>query len=385
MRPPTAAEASQATLFVDALKHARPVGAALWRGLAKVNDLLALVGRFLGPQRAEAAFAGYARRHGAASLEVLEADADLVHFAESLLAGTIGSASARAMVASVAKEEPLSLSEVMDILDEASQLRSYSRELERKSRELEAATRDLKAANERLQELDRVKDDIMSSVTHELRTPLTSIRAFSEILHDDPKMPLADRERFLGLIVSESERLARLINQTLDLAKIESGNADWRGSALDLKEVIEQSVAATSQLFNEKGARIELDLPGGLPSILADRDRLIQVMLNLLSNAVKFLPAKSGRVCVSLRVGSEGLEVGVADNGPGIRAEDQQIIFEKFRQVGDSLTDKPAGTGLGLPISRRIIEHFGGRLWVDSVPGEGATFRFSLPFAPDGV
>ena len=382
LRPPTAAEASQATLFVDALKHTRPVGAALWRGRAEVADLLALVGRFLGPQRAEASFAAYARSHSGSGAESLEADADLVHFAESLLAGAIGSASARVMVASVAKEEPLSLSEVMNILDEASQLRSYSRELERKSRELTTATRDLKAANDRLQELDRVKDDIMSSVTHELRTPLTSIRAFAELLREDPKMHLADRERFLSIIVSETERLARLINQTLDLAKIESGNADWRGSELDLKEVVEQSVLATNQLFNEKNARVELDLPDNLPPILADRDRLIQVMLNLLSNAVKFLEPDTGWVKVRLHALPNELVVSVADNGPGIRAEDQQIIFEKFRQVGDAMTDKPAGTGLGLPISRRIVEHFGGKLWVESVPGEGATFRFSLPLAP---
>jgi hypothetical protein len=271
----------------------------------------------------------------------------------------------------------------MGILDEASQLRSYSRELEDKSRELEEATRDLKAANERLQELDRVKDDIMSSVTHELRTPLTSIRAFSEILRDDPKMHLADRERFLGLVVSETERLTRLINQMLDLAKIESSDADWHGAAVDLKELVEQSVAATSQLFRERGARIELDLPEHPLPVRADRDRLIQVMLNLLSNAVKFLPARSGWVRVGLRSTSEGLEVSVADNGPGIRREDQQIIFERFRQVGDTMTDKPAGTGLGLPISRRIIEHFGGRLWVESAPGHGATFRFFLPFGQD--
>ena len=384
-RSPNAAEASQATLFVAALKQLQPDGAALWRGLASVGDLVALVGRFLGPQRAQAAFADYARGRGAAAIEALAADAELVHFAESLLAGAIGSASARVMVASVAKEEPLSLAEVMNIVDEASQLRRYSHQLERQSRELEDATRGLQDANERLQELDRVKDDIMSSVTHELRTPLTSIRAFSEILHDDPKMPLADRERFLGLIVSESERLARLINQTLDLAKIESGNAEWRANALDLKALIEQSVASTSQLFKEKSARLELDLPPGLPAIQADRDRLIQVMLNLLSNAVKFLPAGSGRVGVSLRAVEGGVEVAVADNGPGIRAQDQQLIFERFRQVGDPLTDKPSGTGLGLPISRRIIEHFGGRLWVDSVPGQGATFRFFLPFAPDGA
>ena len=387
LRAPTAAEASQATLFVDALKHTRPVGAALWRGSAEMADLVALVGRFLGPLRARAAFAAYAHGHGhgAAGIDELEADAELVQFAESLLAGAIGSASARVMVASVAKEEPLSLAEVMNILDEASQLRTYSRELERKSAELTAATRELKDANERLQELDRLKDDFMSSVTHELRTPLTSIRAFSEILYDDPRIGLADRQRFLGLIVSETERLTRLVNQTLDMAKIESGHADWHASEIDLKELIAQSVAATSQLFTEKGARIELDLPDGLPLIRADRDRLIQVMLNLLSNAVKFLPPDVGRVRVGLRECAGGLEVSVADNGPGIAPDDQAVIFEKFRQVGDSMTDKPAGTGLGLPISRRIVEHFGGRLWVESAPGAGATFRFVLPLAPAGA
>ena len=379
LRPPMAAEATQATVFVDALKDTGPVGVALWRGRAKVSDLETLVGRFLGPARAQSAFAAYARRHS--KVGAPEADAQLVQFAESLLAGAIGSASARVMVASVAKEEPLSIDEVMNILDEASQLRTYSRELERKSRELTAATLELQQANERLQELDRVKDDIMSSVTHELRTPLTSIRAFSELLRDDPKMHLADRERFLGLIVSETERLTRLINQTLDLAKIESGRADWNGCELDLKDVVEQSLAATSQLFREKEAQVVVDLPDNLPPILADRDRLIQVMLNLLSNAVKFLPPGSGRIDVRLRLLAGGLEVSVTDNGPGIRLEDQELIFEKFRQVGDTMTAKPSGTGLGLPISRRIVEHFGGRLWVESVPGEGSTFRFTLPFA----
>jgi signal transduction histidine kinase len=348
----------------------------LWRGRAKVSDLQELVGRFLGPTKAELAFAGYARRHGVGEGNALEADARLVQFAESLLAGAIGSASARVMVASVAKEEPLSIDEVMHILDEASQLRTYSRELERKSRELTAATLELQEANERLQELDRVKDDIMSSVTHELRTPLTSIRAFSELLRDDPKMHLADRERFLGLIVSEAERLTRLINQTLDLAKIESGRADWNACELDLKEVIEQSVAATSQLFREKGAHVELDLPDNLPLILADRDRLIQVMLNLLSNAVKFLTPGSGRVTVDVahagrRTGSQcGRQRAGNSSGrsttdfrevpPGGRHDDRQAVRYRARAAdqpahcralrGAAVGGKRAGRGGDLPL-----------------------------------
>lgn len=385
-RTPTAVEASQATLFVDALKRPRPVGAALWRGSVEVADLLTLVGRFLGPERARSAFSAYARQQGVAAPEALAADADLVHFAETQLAGAIGSASARVMVASVAKEEPLSLAEVMHIVDEATQLRAYSRNLEAKSRELQAATGELQAANARLQELDRLKDDFMSSVTHELRTPLTSIRAFSEILRDDPRINLPERQRFLGIIVGETERLTRLVNQILELAKIESGNAEWHMEAVNLRAVVEQSAGTLDQLFRDKGVALTLELPPRVPPVQADRDRLVQVMQNLLANAVKFVSPQTGRVVVRLADTAEGLRVDVADNGPGIRPEDQQIIFERFRQGGDTLTGKPAGTGLGLPISRRIVEHFGGRLWVDSTLDQGATFSFLLPTAGmDGV
>jgi signal transduction histidine kinase len=314
-------------------------------------------------------------------VEELTADAGLVHFAETLLAGAIGSASARVMVSSVVKEEPLGLDEVMNILDEASQVRAYSHKLEQKSRELEAATGELREANERLKELDRMKDDFMSSVTHELRTPLTSIRAFSEILLDSPDMEIAERQNFLGIITSETERLTRLVNQVLDMAKIESGRSEWQNEELDMREVIEQSIASTSQLYRDKGVALATDFAGNVPSIVADRDRLIQVMLNLLSNAVKFVPTGTGRVAVRLGLQGGDLRVDVQDNGAGIRKEDQPIIFEKFRQAGDVMTDKPQGTGLGLPISRQIIEHFGGRLWVDSEPGRGATFSFTLPLS----
>jgi signal transduction histidine kinase len=283
------------------------------------------------------------------------------------------------MVASVAKEEPLSLPEVMNILDEASQLRSYSRELERKSRQLEAATDELRAANDRLLEVDRLKDDFMASVSHELRTPLTSIRAFSEILRDDPKTALADREHFLGIIVSETERLTRLVNQILDMAKIESGNAEWLVEDVDLASVVEQSAAATSQLFRDKGVSLTLNLAPGLPLLRADRDRMMQVVINLLSNAVKFAPQGEGKVTVSLTADETELRVVVRDNGPGIRKEDQKVIFDRFRQGGDAMTSKPTGTGLGLPISLKIVEYFGGKLWVESEPGEGASFIFSLP------
>jgi hypothetical protein len=383
---PGATEHSQATLFVDALKHtSAATGSKFWRGSASVEDLRALLGRFLGPDRAREAFTAYARNHRAESIQAATANPDLVHYAESLLAGTIGSASARIMIASVVEEEPLDIDEVMQIIDEASQVLAYSRQLEQKSRELESATNELRSANQRLQELDRLKDDFISTVTHELRTPLTSIRAFSEILNDNPDLDSVQRRKFLGIVIKESERLTRLINQVLDLAKIESGNAEWHTSEIDMREVIEDSVSATSQLFKENNVELETHLPAAVPLIAADRDRLMQVMLNLLSNAAKFCNPQHGRVNISLAQLYDCLQVDVQDNGSGISEADQKVIFDKFRQVGDTLTAKPKGTGLGLPICRQIINHFGGRLWVSSQPGAGATFSFTIPLAAGGA
>jgi signal transduction histidine kinase len=379
-RKPTGVEHSQAALFVDALKPASATPrAGLWRGSATVQDLLALLGRFLGPERARDAFMRYARRRKVATLDELKADAALVHHTESLLAGAIGSASARVMISSTAEEEPLSLDEVLHVIDEASQALAYSRQLEQKSAELQAATDELRRANQRLQELDRMKDDFISMVTHELRTPLTSIRAFSEILDTHADIDPPQRQKFLQVIIKESERLTRLINQVLDLAKIESGHAEWRAEAIDLREVIEDSVTTLAQVYTDRGIALDVDVPRLPTIVVADRDRLMQVLLNLLSNAAKYCDGPEGRVQVRLTVAPEWLQIDVRDNGIGISASDQDVLFEKFRQVGDTVSRPRSGSGLGLAICRQIIDHFGGRLWVESAPGTGSTFSFTLP------
>jgi Na+/proline symporter/signal transduction histidine kinase len=383
-RAPGPEELRQASMFVDVFTRPAQVGAAgFWRGKASVAELHNLLARFVGQGSAQDAFADYARLRGVAPLALgPEADADLVYFVETQLAGVIGAASAHIMVASVVKEEALTLDEVRAILDEASQVVVYSRQLEQKSRELEAATAELRTANERLQELDRMKDDFISTVTHELRTPLTSIRAFSEILRDDPKLALEQRTRFLDIIARETERLTRLINQVLDLAKLESGTAEWHATSVDMRGIVADTVTAMSEIFRERAVRVDLRMSDNVSPVYADPDRVKQVLLNLLSNAAKFCEAGRGRIEVSLRELGGAVRVDVRDNGPGISAENQRIIFEKFRQVGDALTDKPQGTGLGLHICRQIVERLGGRLWVESRPGEGACFSFTLPVPP---
>ena len=376
----SAAERAQAARFVDALSHdAEGLAGRLWRGTAALSDLQNLLRRFLGVERADAALAAYARRHGCDTIDAVSPDAALVHFAETSLAGAIGAASARIVVASAVQEDAPTIEEVRTMLDEASHVIAYSHELKQKSDELVALTAELRAANARLKELDRLKDDFVSTVTHELRTPLTSIRAFSEILHDNVELDGRQRQRFLSIIIQESERLTRLINQVLDLAKLESGRAEWQVAHVDLREVILDSLDTTAHLFRARAVQVESRLPDERPTVLADRDRLMQVLINLLSNAAKFVPASTGRVVVELTRGADSVRVAVSDNGPGINDHDQRMIFEKFAQAGDTLTDRPRGTGLGLPISRHIIEHFDGRLWVQSVPGKGATFTFELP------
>jgi signal transduction histidine kinase len=282
----------------------------------------------------------------------------------------------------VVHEEPIGTEEVMRILDETSQAIEYSRRLEQQSHALEATTAELRRANERLREVDRLKDDFVSTVSHELRTPLTSIRSFSEILLDNPALEQQQRQEFLRIIVTESERLTRLINDMLDLAKIEAGKLEWHMERVSTSEVAREAATALGQLFRDKSVKLEAHLLDGVSTIIADRDRLFQVVVNLLSNAVKFSPRGVGLVTLTVENDADGVRLSVADNGPGIAPSDREAIFERFRQVGDTLTAKPEGSGLGLAISRMIVEHFGGRASVGDAPGGGALFQIWLPREP---
>jgi signal transduction histidine kinase len=377
----SADETRQAGLFVDVFRQSGEVGGArFWRGTASAPDLYDLLVRFQGAAAADTAFADYARERGLRWPDAaFVADAEFVHYAEVQLAGAIGAASARIMIGSVVKEEALTIEEVREILDEASQVVVYSHRLEQKSNELERATAELRTANEQLKELDRLKDDFVSTVSHELRTPLTSIRTFSQILRDNPDLEPAERARQLGIVIKESERLTRLINQILDVSKLESGNVEWHPGPVDMKELVEDTVAAMSELFKEKRIELRTQVPAQVPVVIADLDRIVQVMLNLLSNAVKFCDAGQGRVEIALSQGEGFVRVDVRDNGPGIATADQKSIFEKFRQAGDPLMGKPQGFGLGLHICKRIVERLGGRIWVASGKQAGTCFSFTLP------
>ena len=375
---PSALERAQATLFIDAFRF--DDAAQIWRRTAYLPDLMSLAARFLGRERADAAFAGWARNRGVDPATTLHADAEMVLFGERLLAGVVGAASARVLVGAVVKEEPVGVDEVMRILDETSRLIEANRRLEDKSRALEAATAELSQANERLTVLDRLKDDFVATVNHELRTPLTSIRTFSEILRDHPELSTEQRADFLRVVVGETERLTRLINQLLDLSRIEGAQKPVM-TAIDLGAIVTDSAAAMRQVFATNRVVLEISVPAEPLPVMGDRDGLIQVVVNLLGNAAKFSPADHGRVRLAVYASGGEVELAVTDNGPGIKPADRDIVFERFRQVGDTLTDRPGGAGLGLAISRGIVVQHGGTIWVEGAPGEGAMFKVRLPRA----
>ncbi len=370
---------SQAVRFVDVFRRPE-TGGREWSGRVSVGDLLALLARFVGEERADAAFArlGHGRRPDLRS----PADSRIVSFTERQLAGAIGAASARIMIASILREEMHDVDEVTRIVDEASQLVISARHLEAKSHELENATAELRAANERLNELDTLKDDFMATVSHEMRTPLTSIRSFSEILRDSPELDAEQRQAFVSIIAQESERLSRLLNDILDLAKMEAGTTQWRLEECAPGPLLEQALAAASGLFaRADNIRLRTDIGQNLPPIRADKDRLIQVIVNLVSNAVKFSDKEQGIVTLKAWEEDSLLRVDVIDNGIGIAEADLGRVFERFQQAGNVLTNKPQGTGLGLPICRQILRHFGGEIWVASKLGEGSVFSFAIPAA----
>jgi signal transduction histidine kinase len=255
-------------------------------------------------------------------------------------------------------------------------------------------------ANRSLQKMDMLKSAFLSSASHELRTPLTSVLGFAKLMHKrfrqtflplakgDPHLESKAREFSENFLIIEQEgrRLTRLINDLLDLNKIESGRMEWRDRKLDLGELLGRALKAVQGQFASK-PELELrsDIPGGLPSVYVDPDRITQVAINLLNNAAKFTEQGS----VTLRAMPDGhnwVNIQVEDTGSGIPEEELERIFDKFyqSQQHDELSDKPLGTGLGLAICRQIVEHYGGRIWASSAEGRGSTFTFSLPVQSQG-
>ncbi|XQU07357.1 sensor histidine kinase [Halomonas sp. LY9] len=379
---PTPMEQTQAALFTEAMHPHLPT-TARWQGQTTEGALYTLLVRYLGHGATLRVFTALDAPLGDAEAYQRPASGELITRAEQALSGSLGSASASVLINSVLRGEALDMESVLTILDTTSQALEYNRRLEQKSQELARVGEELRSANERLREVDRMKDEFVAMVSHELRTPLTSIRSFAEILRDTPDIEAEKRQHFLGIMVLESQRLSRLIDEILDLARLESGRLSLKPVPVDLALVAKQSSEALARLHDEQGLTFEFIAEVSTAMVLADPDRLEQVIINLLENARKFADTQQPRITLRIYEYNGAFRLSVEDNGPGIPVAERENVFEKFYQLklkeSPKIQGRPKGSGLGLPISRAIIHHLGGKLWAETSTLGGTALQLELP------
>lgn len=229
-----------------------------------------------------------------------------------------------------------------------------------------------------LEQLEQLRRDLVANVSHELKTPISALHAHLENLLDGVERPEPET---LQVMLAQAERLGRLVDQLLDLSRLESGDVPLRREGVALAPLVSQVLSEIEVARPHRDVRLEREIPADVPSVFADRERVHQVLFNLLDNAVRFTPA-GGSVRVTAERHNGSVDVHVADTGPGIGAEHLPRLFERFYRVDSARSRDDGGTGIGLAIARSVVEAHGGRIWADSEPGKGSVFTFELPVAP---
>lgn len=370
-------ERNFAELYVDIDKYIQNhENAFIWRGTAYVSDIQNILERFLGKKKTEQAMRIFNIKYNIDS-QTETADSRFIKFSENLLAGRIGTASAKILIEGVTKEDKISLKEVLDILEESKENITLNKKLTEKSEELKQLSSDLSTANENLIVKDRQKDDFLDSVAHELRTPITAIRSAGEILTDDDDIPSDIKKEFLNNIITESDRLSEIINDILYLDKLQHGEI-----ALNIKEnnIIETYKKALNPIFHliqQKFIHVsEVDLLNDY-LFKYDEARFIQLFQNILGNALKFTD-EQGIIQTKFSQKDDNLVIKIFNTGKNIPDEDLELIFDKFYQSKNQNIRKPTGSGLGLAISKKITEAHGGNIKAEN-SGLGVTFTITLP------
>lgn len=372
-------ERNYAEMFVDIDKYiTNHENAYVWKGTANISDIEKILERFLGIERTKRALTIFNLKYNIDKDNKI-ADARFIKFAENLLTGHIGTASAKIVISSVAKEDKISLPEVLRILEESKENIVINKKLTESSNELKKISEQLQVANQELINKDIQKDEFLDTVTHELRTPITAIRAATEILHDDENIPADVRQKFLQNIISESDRLNRLIDKILDLEKFETGKQKIYLSKNNISKTINNTLESLQQLIVNKNISVEFESKSHEIKAFYDEERIIQVLHNLFSNAIKFCESTTGKISIKLIENPDFISVSIHNNGKEIKSEEFEAIFDKFYQSRNQNVKKPIGSGLGLAICKKIIEHHKGKIWVKSSSGNGTTIIFTLP------
>lgn len=371
-------ERNYGEMFVNSEEVAQMKETAyVWKGEAYVEDIQNILVKFIGENRAQKAIRIFRKRYQVDPNERL-ADGRFINFAEKLLTGAVGSASAKILIGNVAKEKPVSLIEVLKILEENKEAISESKTLQEKSEQLLKLTNKLKMVNQELKIQDQLKDDFLDTVAHELKTPITSIKASCEVLLEDEDMPADIQEQFLNNINHDTDRLTILINDILDLEKLSSGRDEMNLQFNSLSACIQEAIEGIQSIANKKQVAINWNSPSKL-KLKFDYNKMIQVFTNVLSNALKFVEEGNGKIDIRVTEDEEFYLCSFRDNGKGIPEEDLQLIFKKFYQSKNQMLKKPTGSGFGLAICKQIIELHGGEIFATSKLQTGAEIIIKLP------
>ncbi|PJF08111.1 sensor histidine kinase [Pseudorhodobacter sp. MZDSW-24AT] len=344
------------------------------RGLAEPEDLLVMSQRIMGDDDALTFFETEAKKQGKAGY-LPDPTPDFMARLERRLAGSVGAATAHAMMSQLAGRATVTVEDLMAVASESAQIMEYSARLESQQEELTRTARALREANEKLTQLSIQKDAFLSQISHELRTPMTSIRAFSEILTEG-ELPPELVTNYGRIIHDEAKRLTRLLDDLLDLSVLENGSVQLNLGLANLSQMIDRALASASHTKPERSFIIHRDLPMENIFIRTDADRLVQVFINLISNARKYCDSETPELRISVRQRGGRVAVDFIDNGSGIPKKSQALIFEKFARLTDQT--RAGGAGLGLAICREVMANLGGT--ITYLPGQGgAAFRVAIP------
>ncbi len=373
---PSPMERLQGAQFVNVFQ--RTAGQGSWaEGSFAAEDLLVMAKRILGEGTALTLFNTAAFEQGNPG-ELPEATSEFVEHLERELAGSVGAATANAMVGQITGGAAISVEDLIAVADEAALIMEHSSQLEAKSKELTRTAGQLRKANKKLTELSVQKDGFLSQISHELRTPMTSIRSFAEILKDTDGLSREDAQRYSSIILDESIRLTRLLDEILDLSVLENGQVALNFEPGNLGLLLDRAVSSSSSFDMSRPLRINRDLLGENITLTTDIDRLTQVFINLISNAHKYCDAEIPELTITSRTKNRHLEVDFRDNGSGIAPANRDIIFEKFSRLSD--TTSAGAAGLGLAICREIMRNLGGSIRYVATP-DGGVFRVTLALA----
>ena len=375
---PSPMERLQGAQFVNIFDHS--AGPSGWTGsVAASEDLMIMAQRILGASEAQALFQQAAEEQGLRG-HLPEPTPAFVERLERVLSGSVGAAAAHAMVGQIVGGSAVSVEDLLAVADESAQMLEYSSRLEAQSAELERTARQLRVANEKLTQISLQKDAFLSQVSHELRTPMTSVRAFSEILRDARGLSEADQTRFATIIHDEALRLTRLLDDLLDLSVLESGAVSLNLRECSLGDVLDHAVSTAVTGFDRPLAVLR-DRAAEAITLTTDHDRLAQVFINLIANAQKYCDADAPQLSITVQAFDTHLFVDFIDNGSGVPADAQAMVFEKFARVS---AEKAGGAGLGLAICREIMQRLEGDVTYLAGAGGGA-FRVTLPVIRETV